>query len=110
MKEQWDELKETIIEMSDNGDTDKQQFLVDIMTNLEKAFTEKFVRNLTIDEVWYNKTAKEIVFSWSANIGSGELFFYKMNNDDKWYVNTEGMGKDFVRMVLNKWVDDMEVR
>lgn len=54
MKEQWDELKEIIVEMRDNGGTGNQQdvckFLANLMTNLEKEFTERFVESLTIDE------------------------------------------------------------
>lgn len=56
---------------------------------------------------------KRIFISWSANMGSGELTLYRENGSNKWKANTKGMckgeDKDFVRMVLNKWVDGMEI-
>lgn len=70
------------------------------------------IKNLTINDVRFfsNRDSKEVVFSWDANIGFGELTFYKMNTDDKWHADTECMGKEFAQMVLNKWVDEMEIR
>lgn len=118
MKEQWNQLKETIVELRDNGGTGNQQdvckFLANLMENLEKEFTEKFVKDLTINdgEGFGNARAEGIVLSWSANIGFGELTIYrdKEGGDGKWHADTECLGEDFVRMVLNKWVDDMEIR
>ena len=69
------------------------------------------IKNLTVDEVecFSNSRGEGVILSWSANIGFGELTIYKRNADEKWHVDTECMGKDFAQMVLNKWVDDMEV-
>ena len=68
------------------------------------------IENLQIDEVncFNSESGKGIVISWSANIGFGELTLYQRKGEDTWEADTECMGKDFVRMVLNKWVDEME--
>ena len=69
MTEQWQELKETIIEMRDNDGTGTQQevckFLVDYMEILEKQMQEpkavefaEWVATEIFDENWeYNKDA-----------------------------------------------------
>lgn len=73
------------------------------------------IENLQIDEVncFENSRGKGVVILWSANIGFGELTLYQRNKDSKWKADTECMcnneDKEFIRMVLNKWVDEMEV-
>ena len=73
------------------------------------------IENLQIDEVncFENSRGNGVIFSWSANIGFGELTIYQGNNDSKWKADVECMcnndDKEFIRMVLNKWVDEMEV-
>lgn len=73
--------------------------------------------HLKIDKVKFLNNGNGVVISWStnneANIEFGELTLYQSNEDDKWKADTEYMctneDKEFIRMVLNKWVDDMEV-
>ena len=73
------------------------------------------IDHLTIDEVscFENSRRNGVIISWSANIGLGELTLYQRNEDDKWKADTEYMcineDKEFIRMVLNKWVDEIEV-
>ena len=74
------------------------------------------IKNLKIDNVncFNNNHGNGVVISWSANIGFGELTLYREEGDDKWEAYTECMcnneDKEFIRMVLNKWVDEMEVK
>ena len=71
------------------------------------------IEHLQIDKVKFFNNGNGVVISWSANIGFGELTLYQSNEDNKWKADTEYMctndDKEFIRMVLNKWVDDMEV-
>lgn len=73
------------------------------------------IEHLQIDKVdcFKSEQTSGLVISWSANIGFGELTLYKQNDEDKWKADTECLcnneDKDFMRMVLNKWIDDMEV-
>lgn len=73
------------------------------------------IENLQIDEVncFENSRGNGVIISWSANIGFGELTLYHRNEDSKWKADTECMcnndDKEFIRMILNKWVDEMEV-
>lgn len=91
MTEQWQELKETIIEMRDNGGTGTQQevckFLANLMDVLEKQMQEpkmeQFVRWVAteiFDEMWeYNKDAfAEIACRKLAKLGIVKA------NGDKW--------------------------
>lgn len=73
------------------------------------------IKDLSVDEVVVHSNDKYsgLTLSWSANIGWGELSIYKDNSDGKWKADTEYMcneeNKDFIKMVLDKWVEDMEV-
>lgn len=69
------------------------------------------IENLQIDEVncFNNDHGNGVVISWSANIGFGELTLYRRHGEDKWEADTECMSKEFARMVLNKWIDEMEI-
>lgn len=72
------------------------------------------IEHLQIDEVncFENNRGNGVIISWSANIGFGELTLYQ-REDSKWKADTEcmckGDDKEFIRMVLNKWVDEIEV-
>jgi hypothetical protein len=67
---------------------------------------------VNIDDVDVYKTEdgkyKGIRISWSANIGWGEYTFYV--EDGKWYADSECMGEDFGRMLLEKFMDQVIVR
>lgn len=74
------------------------------------------IENLKIDEVDCFENSRGygvVIIPWSANIGFGELTLYQ-EKDGKWKAHTECMcnneDKEFIRMVLNKWVDEMEVK
>ena len=76
------------------------------------------IKGLQIDEVYIVNGA--LLLQWSANIGFGQLEIYNTYDDDgtgvvkKVYkVDSEcmsqGEDKEFVRMVMNAWIDQMEV-
>ena len=73
------------------------------------------IEHLQIDEVncFENNRGNGVIISWSADIGFGELTLYRRNEDNEWRADTECMCKgedtEFIRMVLNKWVDEMVV-
>ena len=53
-----------------------------------------------------------IVFKliWTANLGFGELSFDYDTEKKTWDYDSEGMSKEFCLAVLNKWLDDMDVK
>lgn len=52
--------------------------------------------------------AQPCYFQWSAKgIGFGELYFYE--KDGKIYCDNELMGKEFIKRMLCKMVDDCEL-
>lgn len=73
------------------------------------------ITNLSVSDVhcFENSRGEGIDILWSANIGFGELKLYREMGRDKWKADTEcmckGEDKEFIRMVLNKWIDEMEV-
>lgn len=74
------------------------------------------ITDLSVNDVYCFENFKgegRIILSWSANIGYGELTLYRDNEDDKWKADTEcmckGEDKEFIRMVLNKWIEGIEV-
>lgn len=73
------------------------------------------ITDLSVNDVhcFENVGHEEIVLSWSANIGFGELTLRREIGSDKWKADTEcmckGEDKEFIRMVLDKWVDGIEV-
>ena len=44
---------------------------------------------------------------WSANLGFGELSFYYDTKKNEWEYDTECMGKEFCKAVLDKWLEEM---
>lgn len=52
-----------------------------------------------------------MVISWDASIGYGRITIFK--EDDKWIADTECMcideDKDFLKMVLEKWIEDIKI-
>lgn len=73
------------------------------------------IENLTVRnvEVFTNHKYEGIVFEWSANIGFGELTLYKEVGTNEWKAETEYMckddDKDFLKMILNEWVNKIKV-
>lgn len=73
------------------------------------------ITHLNVDDVncFCNDKGQCIVFSWSANIGWGELTIYRNNENENWKAETEcmcrGEDKEFIKMVLDKWVYGIEV-
>lgn len=66
------------------------------------------IENLKITDVYLTTCGCEgFVVCWSANIGFGEVTFYKEKN--KWYADTECMGKDFCKLLLDKFLEMIEV-
>jgi len=75
MKEQWQELKETITEMRDNDGTSTQQevckFLVDYMEILEKQILET-----------ENKRLTDILAEQSKNLDSKNLYIEELEAEN----------------------------
>ena len=44
---------------------------------------------------------------WNASLGFGELSFYYNTKTNKWQYDTECMGKEFSKAVLDKWIEGM---
>ena len=62
------------------------------------------IENLEVVDVSHNPHAIDI--AWTANIGFGHITFYKTENGE-WEVDDEYMGMDFVRLVVNKWLESV---
>ena len=59
---------------------------------------------LTIDEIW-PASHNGIGIYWSANIGWGECVLY-FDEQNKLHADTEYMGKDFVKMLFDKIIEN----
>lgn len=49
-----------------------------------------------------------IVFTYDSNQGWGQFTIYQ--KDGKWYYDSEGMGKQFGKLVFEKFLESMEER
>ena len=73
------------------------------------------VEDLSIENVEFfdNNTREGIYLSWSANIGFGEVKIFREKYTETWKADTECMcsndDKEFMRMVLNAWVEQIEI-
>lgn len=48
-----------------------------------------------------------VEFEWTANsVGFGRFYFYYNQTDEKLHISNEMMGKDFIKKMLCKMVDD----
>jgi hypothetical protein len=66
------------------------------------------IKDLEIIDIQTLKYPNEgFTISWSANIGFGEIVFYK--EDGKWYIDTECMSKDFCKLVFDKFLENVEI-
>ena len=45
--------------------------------------------------------------NWTANLGFGELNFYYDTEKNEWECDSECMSKEFCKVVLDKWLEDM---
>ena len=75
-------------------------------------------REVEIDEVQAEafrneREADVIIFSWIGNIGFGEYTLYKDKDSDIWKADSEtmdrGEDKEFIRLLLDKFVEGLEV-
>ena len=65
------------------------------------------IKDLEITDVRIlSETCEGFIISWSANIGFGEVCFYK--EDEKWHADTECMGKEFCKKVFDAFLDDVK--
>ena len=62
------------------------------------------IKDLEITDV--HIISEGFIISWCANIGFGEVRFYK--EDGKWYADTECMSKDFCKLLFNKFLENVE--
>jgi hypothetical protein len=60
-----------------------------------------------VDAHILSAVCESFVISWSANIGFGEVLFYK--EDDKWCADTECMSKDFCKLLFDKFLENVEI-
>lgn len=65
------------------------------------------IKNLEIESVHLGKGTQAIIIDWSANIGFGQLAIFK-NEDGEWEVDSECMGEEFVKLVINKWIESLK--
>lgn len=66
------------------------------------------IKDLEITDVCIlSKTGEGFIIQWTANIGFGELIFYK--KDGKWYADTECMSKDFCKLLFDKFLESVEI-
>jgi hypothetical protein len=66
------------------------------------------IKDLEIVDVHIlSAVCESFVISWSANIGFGEVLFYK--EDDKWCADTECMSKDFCKLLFDKFLENVEI-
>lgn len=49
-----------------------------------------------------------IVFTYDSNKGWGQFTIYQKGN--KWYYDSEGMGKEFGKLIFEKFLESMEER
>lgn len=45
--------------------------------------------------------------NWDANVGFGQLSFVYNTKTKKWSYDSECVGAEFSKAVLNKWLDDV---
>lgn len=66
------------------------------------------IKDLEITDIQTLKYPNErFIISWCANIGFGEVCFYK--KEGKWYADTECMSKDFCKLLFDKFLEDVEI-
>jgi len=63
------------------------------------------IKDLEITDV--RIISEGFIISWCANIGFGEVAFYK--KDGKWYADTECMSKDFCKLLFDKFLENVEI-
>lgn len=56
--------------------------------------------------VFSNEEYEGLEIRWVANIGFGSVTIYKEKTSDCWQIDDEFMGKDFVKTLLSKAVED----
>lgn len=63
------------------------------------------IKDLEITDI--HITGRGFIIHWIANIGFGEVCFYK--KDGKWYADTECMSKDFCLLLFDKFLENVEI-
>ena len=67
-------------------------------------------KTLVIDE-WHpfvNDEYEGIRIQWVANIGFGQCDLYRPKGSEQWKADTEFMGKNFLKLLLEKIADEAE--
>ena len=65
------------------------------------------IYDVKFEGIWCNSDSVGFRIKWNSNIGFGQFdFLTKGNKPDKLFIDSEYMGKEFVKAVLNKMVDD----
>lgn len=87
----------------------------DILHETREERMKTKVTDLSIDDAvcFKHELGECLVLYWSANIGFGQVMISRDNGDHTWRADTESMcaedDKEFLRMVLNQWVEQIEV-
>lgn len=68
---------------------------------------------ISLDQVkpFSNEEFEGIRFIWSGDIGWGQCDVFRPvgKEDEPWKVDTECLGKDFMRLLVDQWMNQIEV-
>ena len=69
----------------------------------------KSKREYMIDDIHFfqNEKYEGVDIAWNGPIGFGHLQIYKNVGEDKFYVDTECLGKEFTKKILELAVNDI---
>lgn len=56
-----------------------------------------------------NEEYEGLQIEWRGNTGWGQCDIYRAQGSWKWMANTEHMGRDFLKMLLEKLADKVEI-
>ena len=105
-------MAEKIVDEIENLTIDKEEKEVWARALMESILPAEVDHNISIDGVW--KVNTNIVpdggfgIDWSCDLGWGQLELY-WGDDDKIHADTECMGKNFVKQVLTKLIDELVI-
>lgn len=63
-----------------------------------------------LEGVFINDAHEGFIISWDSDKGFGQFAFVKDKKINKFEIDNEMMTKEFIKAVLNKMVDDAELK
>ncbi len=115
IKDKFEKIVDEVLEMKEYKlDKDVDDIINKISLSTRKPRSEERTKAMEDFkqgkyDIVYAVPQNNFGISWgAAGIGFGEFFFYK-GEGDKLLCDNECMSKDFIRAVLNKLVDDLEI-